>query len=184
MTVFGYARKDYPSQIAIQLNKLMTYNCEKVFVENQSFNEESELKEVLGELRQKDVLVVDSLAVFGKRIKKLTELLKMLEKRQIRLISVTEALDTMEPWSFATTAEVLCSVDSECQSQYTKERLAISKSNGQHLGRPTIKRQTIEEIQRLHHQHKLNYREISLACGVSLGSVHKYISYDLAQESQ
>lgn len=175
MTVFGYARKDYPSQIAIQLHTLMTYDCEKIYVENHSFDEEIEWGQMLVELKKGDTLVVDSLTVFGKRLKALTDLLTRLKDQGIRLISVNESLNSDDHYSFIDIASILWRVDSDCQSQYTKERLAHIKSTGKHLGRPTINQQTIDQIIQLHHQHKLNYREISEQCGVSLGSVHKYI---------
>lgn len=181
MTVFGYARKDYPGPILKQLTTLMTYDCDQVFVENQSFDEETELQQLLNDIQEGDSLVVASLAVFGRRLKGLTALLTLLDNQNIRLISVGEELDSLSDYSVYALAQVLYQTDAECQSQYTKERLAVSKSLGKSLGRPTISQETIDRIVDLHLQHKLNYREISEQCGVSLGSVHKYIQNEVVK---
>lgn len=180
MTVFGYARKDYPSEITTQINQLMAYRCDKIFVENKSFDEHEEQQQLLNELLPMDVIVVVSLVVFGKTLRELTAFLDGLFQNDIRVISLEDKVDLDSQYSFTEVALALCEIDSKYKSQYTKQRLAISKSLGKSLGRPTISEDKIEEIQRLYHNQRMSYREISDCCQVSIGSVHKYLKLGIS----
>lgn len=179
MAIFGYARKGYPSEITIQINRLMVYECDKIFVENQNFNIDEEQDAMFQELLPMDVIVVVNLAVFGKTLRELTALLDDLFKKKIRLISLDDKIDSKKRYSFIDVALALCEVDSNYKSQYTKQRLAVSKSLGKSLGRPTISEAKIEEIKRLYHHQRMSYREISSCCQVSIGSVHKYLKAEV-----
>ncbi|WP_314065614.1 recombinase family protein [uncultured Vagococcus sp.] len=179
MTVFGYARKGYPSEITTQINQLMCYACDKIFVENMNFDEDEEQKKLVSELLPEDVVVVVSLAVFGKTLRELTVFFDVLFDKKIRVISLEDKIDSHHHYSFREIAIALSEVDSKFKSQNTKQRLAISKSLGKSLGRPTISDEKIEKIQQLHRQKRMSYREISDFCQVSIGSVHKYLKAEV-----
>lgn len=179
MTVFGYARKGYPSEITTQINQLMCHTCDKIFVENMNFDEDDEQKKLINELLPEDVVVVASLVVFGKTLRELTVLFEILFDKNIRVISLEDQIDSHHHYSFREIALALCEVDSKFKSQNTKQRLAISKRLGKSLGRPTISDEKIEKIQRLHRQQRMSYREISECCQVSIGSVHKYLKAEV-----
>lgn len=175
MTVFGYARKNYPCQIALQLNDLMSYGCNTIFVENQTFDEIHELELLMLDAKEEDILVVASLEVFGMNLGRLTEFMNKLIEKNIRLISIKESLDSDVTYNFFTVSLILSNANRARQSEYTKQRLAVSRSLGKSLGRPAIDEVTIGKIQTLYHEHKMSYRDIAEACEISLGTVHKYV---------
>ncbi len=65
--------------------------------------------------------------------------------------------------------------DVAMMSRRTHEGLEKAKANGKVGGRPTINPELINRIGLLHQVHRKTIREISTECGVSLGTVHKYI---------
>ncbi len=66
--------------------------------------------------------------------------------------------------------------DVAMMSRRTHEGLEKAKANGKIGGRPSLNPALIERIQVLHQVHRKTIREISTECGVSLGTVHKYIT--------
>lgn len=175
MTVFGYARKDYPTPLVTQMNRLLSYKCDTVFVESSSFDEDSELKQLLSELGEGDLIVVEKLMVFGKGIDKLANLFELLLSRNCHLLAIDGSVDTRRDTTFFTQTIALANFEKAYRSNVTKQRLAKSKRSGVQLGRPMIDKATIKQIKVLHQHSKLSMRDIAVKCNVSLGSVHKYI---------
>ncbi len=66
--------------------------------------------------------------------------------------------------------------DVAMMSRRTHEGLNKARANGKIGGRPSVKPEVVDRIQLLYQVHKKTIREISTECGVSLGTVHKYIS--------
>ncbi len=66
--------------------------------------------------------------------------------------------------------------DARMMSSRTHKGLEKARENGKIGGRPTIHPNLIARIQVMHQVHRKTIREISNECGVSLGTVHKYIT--------
>lgn len=60
----------------------------------------------------------------------------------------------------------------------TVKGLAEAKRKGHVGGRPKISEETIERIKYLHRNQSGTLREIAAECGVSLGTVYKYVQLD------
>ncbi|WP_314067968.1 recombinase family protein [uncultured Vagococcus sp.] len=175
MTVYGYARKDYPSQMATQIKLLLDYKCEKLFVEQYAFEEDKELQLLLTELEKDDIIVVESIVVFGKNLEGMGQILEIVSSKKAHLISINEKLDTGQTYSFVDNFNLVYHVNASYRSEHIKQRLAKSKHDGRQLGRPAINKKKIEEIRHLHDERKMSLRDIAVCCGVSLGTVHKYV---------
>ncbi len=66
--------------------------------------------------------------------------------------------------------------DASMMSRRTHIGLEKAREHGKIGGRPTISPELINRIRTLHDVHRKTIREISTECGVSLGTVHKYIT--------
>lgn len=176
MTVIGYAREDYPIQMSLQTSRLLAYECEQLFIDKRSFDEDKQLQLVLSKLKEDDVLVVESLSVFGKNLAGLITILEQLAKQNVRLVSISEMLDSEKQPDFYEHSVIIFNVISEQRSEYTKQRLEKYRLTGSQLGRPSIDDETIEKMQKLYEEKKMTLREIAAECDVSLGSVHKYVN--------
>lgn len=175
MTIFGYSRKDYPVSTAEQMVDLLAYNCEKILIEERSFEETKELTLLLSKVQKGDLVVIESLAVLGRSFEGLLNILLYLKNNQVQLISIIEKLDSKKNPDFLKNAQVLYKINSEQRREATKQRLAISREKGQKLGRPKLAEEQITKIRQLSQEQKLTLREIADEIGVSLGSVHKYV---------
>lgn len=177
MTHYGYIRKDYPIGIMEQLTCLQAYGCETVYVEQTAFSCEEECQVLVSQLKPGDTVVVASLQVFAKTIKELGELFETFDQQEIRLISVRDDVDTQasEGLSFYQITQLLGREEDAYHRQKMVQRIAEARQAGQMIGRPTVSDEVKERIQQLYLTHKLPLREIANECGVSLGTVHKYV---------
>lgn len=175
MTVFGYVRKDYPSETSIQMKKLMELECEDFFIEKTPFNIDAELKAMLKSLKEDDVLIMASLASFGKGINDLKLIMDDIHQKNIRLICLEEDIDTSKEYSFIEILNIISFLDKEVRSEKVKQALVDVKNSGKQLGRPTIDEETVQQIKKLHTEYRLSLRDIASQCGVSIGTVHKYV---------
>ncbi|MBP1044232.1 recombinase family protein [Vagococcus sp. BWB3-3] len=69
----------------------------------------------------------------------------------------------------------LAQQEKQVMSERTHDGLEKAYKLGRKSGRPTVNEKTIKKIQYLRAQ-KMTFRNISIECGVSLGTVHKYIN--------
>ncbi|WP_314062897.1 hypothetical protein [uncultured Vagococcus sp.] len=75
---------------------------------------------------------------------------------------------------FELIVELASSEKRTMQRRYEKSKMQ-AQAKGKTFGRPVIEGRTIKQIQYLYKVEKRSIREISQKCGVSVGTVHKYI---------
>lgn len=184
MTVYGYVRKGFPSNEIEQVRHLMTYNCEELFVENNSLFEETELTKLLDTLQPNDQVIVTTLKVFGKGLRGLKPLMALFQEKAIRLISSDDQVDTSKMPAFYQLFDLFLETDTACRSERMKENIDLARQGGRVIGRPTIDDHTIDRISFLYHDQKWSMRQIANECGVSLGSVYKYTQQEERTKSK
>lgn len=175
VTTYGYVRKNYPDTTSNQLQRIMVHDCQDIFIEEESLENDRELEKLMNLLKKNDQLIVDSIGVLGKSIKDMTVFFERLSEKNVRLISKSDSIDSKRDERFYDLVSILYKVNLNCQKKLTKERIATSQSLGTIFGRPTIDDDIIKRINRLYEYEKLTMREIASQCNVSLGSVHKYL---------
>lgn len=174
MTRYGYVRKDYPISTVEQLTNIMPYKCDELFIEEAKFEQEIELNQLLKKMNQKDQLIVYNFQVFGKNLKAFKQLVIELQKKKIRLISVEDEIDTETIVSFYKSALTIIKMFENNQGHLVRKSLERVKQSGSMTGRPAISDEVIKRILYLYKQGK-PMREIASICGVSLGTVYKYV---------
>lgn len=75
---------------------------------------------------------------------------------------------------FEVLVELASSEKRTMQRRYEKSKIQ-AQAKGKTFGRPVIEEESIKQIQYLYMVEKRSIREISQRCGVSVGTVHKYI---------
>lgn len=176
MAIYGYIRKQTPSNTVMQLHNLMAFDCDDIFIEEETLDNHKELEKLLLQLNNEDVLVVENISSFGKVANELNDLFNSLFNKSVRLISREDALDSDNTYSFYQLLQVMTSINKECSSRMMKERIAVSREKGLRFGRPPLDEAKIDEIKQLYHHDKLSMRDIVSKCQVSLGTVHKYVT--------
>src|SRR6478752_2980683 len=139
--IIGYARTSTTGQDhALQLDALTKAGCERIFVEvgSGTRTDRQELRAALEFARDGDVIVVYSLSRLARSIRHLLDLGDELQKRNIGLKSLTEAVDTTSPqgrFLFSILA-AMGEMEVELLRERTKAGLQAARARGRVGGRP------------------------------------------------
>lgn len=137
----GYARVSTDVQDhALQLDALNAAGCERVFTEigSGSRADRAELSKALEQARQGDVLVVWRLDRLARSLRHLIDVAEDLNRREVALLSVTEAIDTTTPsgrFMFSILG-ALAQMEREIIVERTRAGLAAAAARGRRGGRP------------------------------------------------
>src|SRR5690349_13894510 len=137
----GYARKSTTLQDhALQLDALTKAGCERIFTETASGTrtDRPELRAALEFARDGDVVVVYSLSRLARSIRNLLDIGDDLQRRNIGLKSLTEAIDTSSPagrFLFSILA-AMGQMEVELLRERTKAGLQAARARGRVGGRP------------------------------------------------
>lgn len=179
MAIYAYVRKEFPVETIKQLQVLLTHNCDNVFVEEQAFSKEEELKKMIDLLQPQDTVVIFSLLVFGKSQQELVPIVTLFLKRDVRLVSISDQIDSENQPDFYSQlirfAKFEQTIVTYQLKEVRQEGLAIATDEELEWGRPTITSEKIKRIQFLYQNKNVTFREIAAECDVSLGTVHKYV---------
>jgi len=138
---FGYARCSTDEQDhSLQIDALTKAGCDKIFVETASGTKADRpvLAEALEHLREDDAIVVYSLSRLARSVRHLMEIGDFLRERNIRLVSLTEAIDTSSPagrFTF-TLLGAMSQMEVELLRERTSHGLKAARARGRVGGRP------------------------------------------------
>jgi len=96
----GYARVSTKDQsLNLQRDALRKAGCEKIYSEQISGanTERPELKDLLGQLRQNDIIVVWKLDGLGRRLRDLVDLVSKFQNMVVGFKSLQDNIDTTTP---------------------------------------------------------------------------------------
>jgi len=141
--LLGYARVSTDEQNPdLQLDALQQAGCIRIFVDRASgaLDERSELARLLDQLRPGDVLVCWKLDRFGRSLRHLIEIVRLLEEKKAGLRSLQESIDTATAGGglifhvFGALAEF----ERELIRERTRAGLTAARVRGRRGGRPTV----------------------------------------------
>ena len=95
----GYIRVSSLDQNTARQEAMMNENVERLFVDKASGKnmERAQLKEMLGYLREGDVLIVESISRLARNTRDLLTIIDELNKKEVQFISLKENIDTNTP---------------------------------------------------------------------------------------
>ena len=178
---FGYARvstKDRQS-LDLQIDALERHGCDRIFAERMTGTrfDRPEFQRMNDMLREGDVVVVWKLDRLGRSTKQLLELVDDWERRGIDFVSVRDTIDT-------TTATGrfffrLMASFAELERDLTAERvhagLEAARARGRVGGRPKADPDAVDRALRMHATKEFSVKEICETCGISVGTLYKYL---------
>lgn len=174
MTKYGYMRKRDSITTIKQMKLFISESCDEVYIEEKSYLVDLELSNLIRCLKAGDVLVVECFSAFGKADTELQELFAFFNQNEIRLINLSEEVDSNERYSLFQLTEILFKVNQKTNRLLAKEGGGRGHKQRQSIGRPMLEQEKIDEIKYLHKSERLSMRSIATKCNVSLGTVHKY----------
>ncbi|MGO2099647.1 recombinase family protein [Vagococcus salmoninarum] len=176
MSNIAYIKHELPVGSSVQVTELQKYEIDFFYLENSPIDEVRELERMLDELKSKDTLIIYSLTAIWKSKNKV-DVFQVLEKKKIRLISLQEKVDTeQEQYElFYEHIHLFKEVEESIRSLKIRDAIEIRRNSGKIIGRPQISESKQEEIKNLY-KRKMSLRDISKVTGISLGTVHKYVT--------
>ena len=141
MTV-GYARLSAAGQDpACQIRALRERGCERIFTDRCSGRRQGrpQLDAALGALRTNDTLVVWRFDRLAHSLRHLVALAGELERRQCRLVSLTESIDTGSPDGGTVFAVfgAMARFQADLRREQTADAQRVARTTGRRLGRPS-----------------------------------------------
>ncbi|MFW5891258.1 MAG: recombinase family protein [bacterium] len=180
--IIAYIRVSTNKQdIENQKHTILEYaNKRKIFIDefinikisSRKSIEERKLNNLIDNLNKDDTLIITELSRLGRSVSEVTSLINQLIEKEIRLISIKEAIDTVNKHDInskvvITMFSLLAELERDLISQRTKEALATKKAQGVKLGRPTGKGTSKLD------KHTDDIKNM-LSKGITISSVAKY----------
>jgi DNA invertase Pin-like site-specific DNA recombinase len=138
----GYARVSSSTQdLELQKEELLKVGCEKIFSESVSGkdNNRTQLIEMIGSLRAKDVVVVYKIDRIARSLKGLIEIVELLKDKKVDLVSLDsgDRVDTTSPMgkAFFQIAGVFAELERSMINARTKAGIEKAKIDGVKFGR-------------------------------------------------
>lgn len=177
----GYARVSTADQTAVaQLDRLSDAGCERVFTDQAvsgAMASRPQLDVMIGQLRAGDEIVVYSLSRLGRSTRNLLELVERFEAAGVKLVSLTEAIDTSTP-AGRMVITVLAAV-AELEREMTRDRtiagLTAARARGRVGGRPPALTTSQVDAARKLHRTGSSIREIAVALNAKRSTVHNAV---------
>ena len=138
--VVGYVRVSTVEQNeARQLELLNNYGVEKIFVDKCSGkdNNRPALKEMIGFIREGDVIVIVDWSRLGRSVKDLLNLIEVFESKKVSMISLKENFDLSSPQGRLMINLILSinQFEREIINERVREGVALAKCAGKYKGR-------------------------------------------------
>lgn len=182
MKKIGYARVSTRDQnLDMQLQALKEAGCDKIYMEKKSGRnfDRPVLKRLLKQVNAGDIIIVWKIDRIGRSAKDLCEVIDILRKKCVIIISLTEGINTstMLGEVFFKLAGIFAEIEISGRSERTREGIRIARLNGKRIGRPpgiSISQEKYKTIIDLNNNGNTK-REIAIKTGVSISSRYRYL---------
>jgi len=181
--LIGYARVSTAGQnLDLQIEALERENCDMIFKEKISgVKERPELKKMLDFVRDGDTVIVWKLDRLGRTLRDLVEMIDSFNKRSIRLISLSDKIDSTSTMGqfFFQISGIFAEYERNLQVERTRAGLQSARTRGVQLGRPKglskKAQQTAMVAQKLYHSGNMTIRDICKTLRVSTATLYTYL---------
>ncbi len=179
---FGYARVSTPEQsLENQVTNLAVSGCQKIFTDKVSGNKSKRpgFSEMLGHLREGDIVTITSLDRLGRTSSLLLRLLEEWEKENIHIHVLSLDMDTST--SAGKLMYSIMAAMAEAERNLIRERtlkgLEGARARGRKGGRPKkLNESQVKRMIHIYNEKRLSIKEISLMYGIGKGTLFNYIN--------
>lgn len=182
----GYARVSTKDQnLELQTDALSKAGCELIFTEIASGakTDRVELAKLLEQIRVGDILVVYKLDRLGRSLKHLLEVVAELNKRQIGIQSISDAIDTTTAQGrlFFNIAGSFAEFERDLIRERTKAGLEAARARGRKGGRRQGMTKEAEQkailAETYYREGEKGVNQIAIDIGVSKMTLYKYLRH-------
>lgn len=175
----GYARVSTEDQsLDRQLDAFKVEGVERIYKENITGTkmERPQFQAMMENLREGDIIIIESLSRLSRSLKHLLEIVEQLEEKKVHLKSLKEPwLDTTSPQGKFLLAIFagLSQFERDLISQRTKEGLKSARARGHEGGRPKANQEKLELGVKMYLTKFHTWDEITKATGVSKQTIYR-----------
>lgn len=189
--IYGYARcstNETKQDIQRQVRELKAAGAEEIFLEYEHGDSKikSQQKAMFDAAKEGDTIIVPEVPRLARSTKQLCEIIDIIRDKRLRLViigSITLDCRTghADPMSeaFLQMAGVFSQLELAMIRSRVRSGMANAKAKGAKIGRPRLTKENIpSKFLRHYPSYKsgnLNISELARVCGVSRGTVYKYI---------
>lgn len=180
-TKFGYARVSTAEQNeGRQLEAFKKLNLYKIFVEKASAKDTQRpmLQHLLEYVREADTIYIYDFSRLARNTADLLTLTSDLKKRKIKLISITESLDTSTPIGelMLTLIGAIATFERQILLERQREGIAIAKQAGKFKGRKEVERpDNWNEVYGLYKTRELTAKEAMQRMELKRTTFYKFV---------
>ena len=180
--IIGYVRVSTVEQNeGRQLVTMEKYNVEKLFQEKVSAKDTDrpQLQEMLEFVRKGDTVVVHDFSRLARSTKDLLDIVELLEKKEVALISAKENIDSSTPTGklMLTMIGAINEFERANMLERQKEGIAIAKANGKYKGRKAVEveRGMFEDLYHQYFNRQITKVQFAKELGVSRPTLDKML---------
>lgn len=177
----GYMRLVSRKTEMEQAEALVNVNCTDIRKDDfSSEGSRPELQRLVTEMEMGDCLVIYNLQTIADSLMQLIDILREIDKRKIRLISLSEGLDTSvkQASSFFSAAEILADFQSSTISLNTKAGLLKAQEKGVKVGRPPISSQKLTQALDMYRSKQFTFNEIRKQTDIGKTTIYRHLQND------
>ena len=176
----GYARVSTADQnLERQLDMLRQYGADPIFQEKMTGTKRDrpELNWMLAHIASGDTVVVESLSRLGRSTKDLIELVELMKRKGVELVSLKEQIDTSTPTGklLFTLMSALAQFERDVIAERTKEGLKAARARGRCGGRPKCDSRKVQQALKLYHARQHTVKEIEELTGVKKATLYRAV---------
>ena len=137
-----------------------------------------QLDRLKDEVREGDIIYIESLSRLGRSTKDLLELISYFQNKGIILKSAKENIDTSTAMGTLLTTFIcaLAEFERALIVERTKEGLEAARARGRKGGRPATNKKDIDIALSLYDSQDYSISEICKRCGISQGTLYKAVN--------
>lgn len=186
----GYARVSTDDQhLERQLDQLHAEGAEKIYTEKVTGMrfERPELKKLLENLREGDVVIVCELSRLSRSTRDLFTLVDKIQDCGADIKSLKESwIDTTTPQGklLFTIFAGIGQFERDLISQRTREGLASARARGRHGGRPPKYNEKATFALQMYHNHAYSVSDILKATGLSKSTLYRYVNMEAKKSGE
>lgn len=178
--VVGYMRVSTAEQNEDrQLVTMKKHNVEKIYQEKISAKDtkRAQLNAMLDFVREGDTIIVHDFSRLARSTKDLLEIVELLEKKHVKLISDKENLDTSTPTGklMLTMLGAIYEFERTNMLERQREGIAIAKEQGKYKGRKEVKIENFGSYYDRYKTRELNKTQLAKKLGVSRPTLDRLI---------
>jgi DNA invertase Pin-like site-specific DNA recombinase len=179
-TIVGYARVSSSGQsLDVQLDKLKTYGCTRIYAEKRSGRQAEsrpELQACLSFLREGDTLVISKLDRMARSILDLAKIVDQLKKKGIVLKVLDQAIDTGTPEGMLmfSLLGAFAQFENDIRAERQMDGIAKAKEKGVAFGRKrALTPEQCERIKVLRTEENFSVPQLAERFNVGIATVYR-----------